>query len=128
MANQPRGPQHGTMLLRANNGTEHIARWKFGAFGLDIPALRIGDQTVRVAEPLPWFVWLWSGIPFAIIFFGIIEGIVLFSAILSLIAVAINIKIFRANISPSLQFLLSIAFTLIVCLIFGRFVGMFIPE
>jgi hypothetical protein len=119
MANQPRGPQHGTMLLRANNGTEHIARWKFGAFGLDIPALRIGDQTV---------VWLWSGIPFAIIFFGIIEGIVLISAILSLIGVTINIKIFRANISPSLQFLLSIIFTLLVCLIFGRFVGQFIPE
>jgi hypothetical protein len=111
----------------ANNGTEHIATWQFNAFDLDIPALRIGAQTIRVAEPLPWDVWLWSGIPFALIIFGIIEGIVLFSAILSLIAVAINIKIFRANISPSLQFPLSIIFTLLVCLIFGRFVGLFIP-
>ncbi len=114
--------------MPANNGTEHIATWQFNAFDLDIPALRIGAQTIRVVEPLPWYVWLWGGVPIAMIFFGIIEGIVLLSAILSLIAVAINIKIFRANISPSLQFLLSIAFTLIVCLIFGRFVGMFIPE
>ncbi len=85
-----KGPKRGQMLLRRNDGRAVIATWK--AQLIDVPQLVVDGQTVHVVAPLPWYVWLWSGLPFLLVFLGGAVG-----AFVGLIGFSVNAKIFRST-------------------------------
>ena len=66
----PKGSKRGEMLLRCNDGTQVIARWKPQCMGFDVPQLVVRDKVIRLVEPLKWYQWLWSGLPIVLVFVG----------------------------------------------------------
>lgn len=85
-----KGPRRGQMLLRRDDGREVVAAWRPQL--VDVPRLVVDGQTITVVEPLPWYVWLWTGLPFLLIFLGGAIG-----ALLGLIGFSVNAKIFRST-------------------------------
>ena len=63
--------------------------WKPQVVGLDLPQLIVDGQTIHVAEPLKWYVWVWSGLPIMLIFIGGAIG-----ALAGIIGFSINTNIF----------------------------------
>lgn len=95
-----KGPRRGQMLLRRNDGREVIATWKSQL--IDVPQLVVDGQAIHVVEPLAWYVWLWSGLPFLLVFLGGAIG-----AIIGLIGFSVNAKIFRSAWPMSAKFTIS---------------------
>lgn len=95
-----KGPKRGQMLLRRTDGREVVAVWK--PQFVDVPRLVVDGQTINVAEPLPWYAWLWSGLPFLLIFVGGAVG-----AILGIIGFSVNAKIFRSTWPMLAKFVVS---------------------
>lgn len=69
-----------------------------------LPRLVVDGQTITVVDPLPWYVWLWSGLPFLLIFLGGAIG-----AFLGLIGFSVNAKIFRSTWPMLAKFAVSAA-------------------
>ncbi len=51
------------VILRRNAGTGVAATLKPIFFGLDVPQLVVEGKTIRVVEPLKWYVWAWIALP-----------------------------------------------------------------
>ncbi|MBW3636444.1 MAG: hypothetical protein KY445_08265 [Armatimonadetes bacterium] len=97
----PPAPKRGQYVLRRNDGTETIAFFKAG-FPDPAPMLVVGDQTIRLAEPLEWYQWLWAGFPLVLILLGGIIGGALGAG-----AATINAQIFRSQHQGVVKYLLS---------------------
>ncbi len=98
----PKGPKRGTMLLRRNDGTDVVAKWKPMFAGLDLPALVVGDKTIQLVPPLPWYQWVWSALPILLIVIGGALG-----AITGIIAASINVKVFRTPLPEALKYVVA---------------------
>ncbi len=97
-----KGNKRGEMILQRNDGKQVTASWKPQFFGLDVPQLIVDGKTINLAEPLKWYQWIWGGWPVLLLFIGGALG-----AITGMIAVAINAKVFRAEMSGVLKYLVS---------------------
>ena len=69
---------------------------------IDTPKLLVNGKPILVVEPLKWYQIAWSGLALMLVFLGGAIG-----AIIGLIAFAANAKLFRSDLSPILQFLIT---------------------
>lgn len=58
------------VILRRTDGTSVVATLKPSIFGLDVPQLVVEGKTIRVTEPLRWYVWAWIALPMLLVFVG----------------------------------------------------------
>ena len=98
----PKGTRRGEMVLQRNDGKQVTARWKPQFLGLDVPQLTVDGKTVHLVEPLKWYQWAWGGWPVLLLFAGGFLG-----AMAGMIAVVINARVFRAEMSEVLKYIIS---------------------
>lgn len=98
----PKGPKRGQLLLRRNDGTEVIAQLRSTNFIDPIPQIIVDGQTIRIAEPLEWYQWLWAGIPVALVFVGGLLG-----GLCGGIATVINGRVFRSEMNSLAKYVLT---------------------
>ena len=103
----PLAPQKGRFLLRQNDGTEVLAHFKSG-FPDPAPVLVAGTQTIKLAEPLAWYQWLWGAWPIVLLLLGGAIGGLLGGG-----AAAINAQIFRSNRSTFTKYALTAVISVI---------------
>jgi hypothetical protein len=108
----PKGPKRGQLVLRRNDGVDVIAQLR-GLFVDPIPQVTVDGKTIKIAEPLPWYVWVWSGLPLVLLFMGGALGGGLGAA-----AMMINGRIFRSDIHGALKFAITGAISLVTTLFF----------
>lgn len=97
----PKGAKRGEYLLRRNDGRDAVAQLK-GVFLDPVPYLLLEGRTIRVAEPLQWYQWVWAGMPLVLVAAGGCIG-----GVCGALAVGLNVRIFRMKMNPVLQFLLT---------------------
>ena len=97
-----KGSKRGEMVLQRNDGRQVTASWKPQFLGLDVPQLLVDGKAINLVEPLKWYQWVWGGWPVLLLFVGGALG-----AVAGMIAVAINAKVFRAEMSEVLKYLVS---------------------
>jgi hypothetical protein len=108
----PKGPKRGQLLLRRNDGVDVIAQLR-GVFVDPIPQVTVDGKTIKIAEPLPWYVWVWSGLPLVLLFMGGALG-----GGLGAMAMTINGRVFRADMHSALKFAITGAISLVTALVF----------
>jgi hypothetical protein len=96
-----KGAKRGEYLLRRNDGRDALARLKI-IFLDPVPVLLLEGQTIRVAEPLQWYQWVWCGLPILLVAAGGCIG-----GLFGGLAIGVNVRIFRMKMNPALQFLLT---------------------
>ena len=97
-----KGTKRGEMVLQRNDGKQVSVTWKPQFLGLDIPQLVVDGKTINLVEPLKWYQWLWGGWPAMLLFVGGALG-----GITGMIAVVINAKVFRTEMSGVLKYMVS---------------------
>ncbi len=107
-----KGPKRGQLLLRRNDGVAVIAQLR-GVFVDPIPQATVDGKKIKIAEPLPWYVWIWSGLPLVLLFMGGALG-----GGLGAVAMTINGRIFRADMHGALKFAITGAISLVATLVF----------
>ena len=107
-----KGPKRGQLLLRRNDGVAVIAQLR-GVFVDPIPQVTVVGKKIKIAEPLPWYVWIWSGLPILLLFIGGALGGGLGAA-----AMMINGRIFRTDMHSALKFAITGAISLVATLVF----------
>ena len=106
----PKGEKRGEMLLTRDDGSQVTAKWKPKLMGIDVPELIVGDETVEVAEPLPWYQWSVAVLPlFFFFYFGGFIG-----ALFGILAAVSVLKVFRTSLSVPIQYVVSLA-TIVAC-------------
>lgn len=118
-----KGPRRGQMALRRTDGREVIATWKPQFMGLDVPQLVVDGSTVHVTSPLPWYVWVWSGLPIALIFVGGAIG-----ALAGVIGFSINTRIFRSSWSAVAKFGLTGVVSLVTVVAYALLASVFLAA
>lgn len=93
--------RNGGYLLRDNAGREVTAKLKATPFD-PIPRVQIGEQVLRLAEPLGWYEYVWMCLPLGLLFGGGALGGGLGAA-----AAYCNALIFRSGYSTALKYLLT---------------------
>ena len=104
----PPAEKRGHFLLRHDNGTEVAAHFK-GGFPDPVPVLMVGDQAIRLAEPLTWYQWIWAGFPLVLVLLGGLIG-----GLLGGVATIINVQIFRSSLHTAIKYLLAAVISIIV--------------
>jgi hypothetical protein len=107
-----KGPKRGQLLLRRNDGVDVIAQLR-NVFVDPIPQVTVDGKTIKLAEPLPWYVWVWSGLPILLAFMGGALG-----AGLGMAAMMINGRVFRTDMHGALKFAITGAISLVTTLVF----------
>ena len=97
----PAGRQRGQYLLRRNDGRDVVASFK-GGFPDPTPVLVVDGQTLRLAEPLAWYEWVWAGFPLLLILVGGAIGGGLGAG-----AMTLNAHIFRSGLNGIVKYALS---------------------
>lgn len=95
-----KGPKRGTFRLNLDSGEEVIV--KFVNTFLDIPKLDVNGTVIKVVEPLKWYQWVWSALPVVIVFGGGALG-----ALFGLIAVQVNLRVFRSGLEGFAKYLVA---------------------
>jgi hypothetical protein len=108
-----KGPKRGQLLLRRNDGVDVIAQLR-SVFIDPIPQITIDGKTIKIAEPLPWYIWVWSGFPLVLLFIGGALGGGLGAA-----AMMINGRVFRTDMPGALKFAITGAISLVTILVFA---------
>lgn len=74
-----------------------------------LPKVWVDDEKLTLAPPLKWYQWVWMGIPLvALIVLGGAIG-----AFFGVLAMTINIKVFRSRLPMALRYVLTIIITLL---------------
>lgn len=97
-----KGAKRGQVILTNNSGQEVVATWQPRFLGLDVPALVVNEKIIEVTKPLPWYAWLWSGLPIVLLVTGGVLGV-----IIGIAAFTVNAGIFRSTRSTPVKFLLT---------------------
>ena len=97
----PPAPKKGQYLLRQNDGTEVVASFKSG-WPDPTPMLVVGAQTIKLAEPLMWYQWIWAAWPLVLILLGGAIGGLLGGG-----AAVINTQIFRSDKNAFVKYALT---------------------
>jgi hypothetical protein len=101
------GPKRGQMMLKRNDGKEVVAMFKQKMFGSDVPMLEVDGKSIELAKPLTWQQWIFVGSPAVILFFGGALG-----AVLAMLGLYLNLKLFRSELNNVLKYILCIVVTL----------------
>ena len=109
----PRGKGRSEVILRRNDGTSVVAALKPRAFGLDVPQLVVEGKTVRVTEPLKWYVWVWIAWPLLLVFVGGALG-----GIVGAVGFTTNARIVRSKMNDLAKFALTAAVSVLVVVAF----------
>jgi len=103
------GQKRGEFILRKNNGAKVIAQVTAAYLGFDpVPQLIIDGKTIQIMEPLKMYQWIWSGIPLFLFFIGGVLG-----TLISILAFAINVRVFRSQRSSPLKYLITALVTIV---------------
>jgi hypothetical protein len=108
-----KGSKRGHMILQDNYGQEVVAAWRPRFMGLDVPQLVVDGEIVDVTKPLPWYAWLWRGLPIVLAFAGGALGF-----LTGIIAFAVNASIFRSGKSMALKFVLTAGVSLLAVVVY----------
>ncbi len=108
-----KGAKRGQMTLTNNHGQQVVAAWRPRFLGLDVPQLAVDGELIEVTKPLPWYAWLWSGLPILLLFIGGALG-----AVAGIVAFTINAGIFRSSRSTAVKFLLTTVVSLLAGVIY----------
>jgi hypothetical protein len=108
----PKGPKRGQLLLRRNDGVDVVAQLR-SVFLDPVPQVVVGGQTIKLAEALPWYVWVWCALPVTLLFIGGALGGALGAA-----AMAINGRVFRSDAHAALKFAVTGAISFVTTLVF----------
>jgi hypothetical protein len=106
----PKGPKRGQLLLRRNDGVDVVAQLR-NIFVDPIPQVVIDGKTIKLAEPLPWYAWVWSALPLMLLFLGGALG-----GLLGAVAMTINGRVFRADMNGPLKFIATGAISLVAAI------------
>jgi hypothetical protein len=109
----PKGSKRGEMILRRDDGRQVNASWKPQFLGLDVPQLVVDGRTVQLVEPLKWYQWVWGGWPIVLLFVGGALG-----AIAGMLGAVINARIFRAEISEILKYVVTGVVSILAVLVY----------
>jgi hypothetical protein len=109
----PKGSKRGEMILRRDDGRQVTASWKPQFLGLDVPQLVVDGRTVQLVEPLKWYQWVWGGWPIVLLFVG---GA--FGAIAGMLGAVINARVFRAEISEILKYVVTGVVSILVVVVY----------
>lgn len=109
----------GTYLLRDNAGQETTAKLKATPFD-PIPRVQIGDDTIRLAEPLKWYEYVWMCLPVGLLFVGGALGGGLGAG-----AAYGNALVFRSGHSTALKYVLTGLVTVVAVVLFVVIAGLF---
>ena len=109
----PKGSKRGEMILRRDDGRQVTASWKPQFLGLDVPQLVVDGRTVQLVEPLKWYQWVWGGWPIVLLFVGGALG-----AIAGMLGAVINARIFRAEISEILKYVVTGVVSILAVLVY----------
>jgi hypothetical protein len=126
LVNGEPAPKHGptgSMILIRNDTVAVEAKWIPTALGLDMPFLSVGGQVISFAERLQWYQWVWAG--WSVVVLVLVGNVI--GLISGLLAMILNIQLFRSRLSPVLKY----AFTLIVSLlgvILYRSIALYLPR
>ena len=109
----PKGSKRGEMILRRDDGRQVNASWKPQFLGLDVPQLVVDGKTVQLVEPLKWYQWVWGGWPIVLLFVGGALG-----AIAGMLGAVINARVFRAEISEILKYVVTGVVSILAVLVY----------
>jgi hypothetical protein len=109
----PKGKHRLEYILTRNDGTQTTALLKRQAIGLDVPSVMVDGQEIRVVVPLKWYQWVWLAVPMAILIGSGLAG-----AILGVIGISVNTRVFRENANPVLNYVLTGLVTGLLYLLF----------
>jgi hypothetical protein len=118
-----KGPKRGQMILRRNDGRDVVAVWKPQFLGLDVPQLAVDGKAIQVAEPLPWYVWVWSALPIILIFIGGALG-----AMAGMVGFSINTSIFRSSWPGPAKFGLTAVVSVVTVIVYVMAVTLFLAA
>ena len=97
----PKGEKRGEFLLTRDDGKQVTA--KFGANFLDhVPHVIVDGQKINLVEPLHWYQWVWAALPILLVFLGGVIG-----GAVGAVALAINVRLFRSEMKPLPQYLVT---------------------
>jgi hypothetical protein len=91
----------GQYLLRADDGREMAASFK-GGFPDPVPVLVVNGQTIRLAEPMPWYQLVWAFFPFVLVLVGGLVG-----GLIGGVTAAMNAQIMRSQQPAPVRYLLT---------------------
>jgi len=95
------GQSRGEFILHNNTGSKMTAQLTSAYLGFDpVPKLSVDGKIIQIMEPLKWFVWVWSGIPLILFFYGGILG-----TLFGILAFAFNVRVFRSQRSNPEKYL-----------------------
>jgi hypothetical protein len=126
LVNGEPAPKHaptGSMILIRNDAVAVEAKWIPTALGLDMPFLSVGGQVISFAERLQWYQWVWAG--WSVVVLVLVGNVIgLFPGLLAMI---LNIQVFRSRLSPLLKYLMTLAISLMGVLLY-RAIALYIPR
>ncbi|MBV6396227.1 MAG: hypothetical protein HFACDABA_01821 [Anaerolineales bacterium] len=96
----PKGRGRGELIIRRNDGKDMACAFRHNF--LDVPSLMVDGKPLDLVEPLKWYEWVWNGWP---VFLVIIGGA--FGAVIGLLAVTFNLRLFRSVRRPALKYIFS---------------------
>jgi hypothetical protein len=95
-----KGAKRGHFLVRGADGRDVVIGLKTS---LDpIPQVLFAGRTIRLADPLAWYQWLWSGIPLVLVLMGGALG-----GLLGGITMAFNVRILRSDLTAVARYALA---------------------
>lgn len=116
--------------ITRNDGREVVASLKLVNFLDPVPQIVVEGTSYRLAEPLKWYQWVWSGIPFVLYFAGGALGV-----LFGMIGLYANARLFRSKLAPILRYaatagvtVLTVGFFLFAATLVQLAVNEWIPQ
>lgn len=98
----PKGPKRGQFALQRLDGSEAVAHFRITNPLDPVPQVVIDGQAFTLTEPLKWYQWLWSGLPFVLVIIGGALG-----GLFGGIALAVNGRVFRTKLNSLARYSLT---------------------
>ena len=98
----PAGDTPGEYLLTRADGTLQPVTLVPRLLSLDLPRLRVGDDTIDIVEPLSPLQWIWCGLPVLLVIKGGAIGV-----IVGIVAFALSTRVLRSRHGLALRYVAS---------------------
>jgi hypothetical protein len=77
--------------VTSDSGAEALVQIKYNLVD-PVPTLKIGEETIKLVEPLQWYEYAWSGLPILLVFTGGALG-----GLVGGVAAVANGRLFRSD-------------------------------
>jgi hypothetical protein len=104
--------QRGRYPVTADSGAEILVQLKFNLVD-PLPTLKIGEETIKLADSLKWYEYVWSGLPILLMFGGGALGGLVGGA-----ATVTNGRIFRSERSSTSKYALAALITVSAAVVY----------